>query len=476
LSEVRKVIVMLLPMSPLDSMFLLGESREHPMHVGGVQIFQPPEGADAQDVRALLDNALAEKDSGVAPALGRRARRTWTSLGQWGWETDSHLDLGHHVRHDALPEPGGEAQLWALCSRLHSAPLDRSRPLWETHLIEGLRDGRYAMYTKIHHAVADGVSAMSMLRRALSEDPDERGMRAPWQPPRPGSPAPSTDTAGPAVMTDLPTAAVRAARGAVGEAAGLVPALAGTLGRAAREQGGPLSLTAPRTMFNEPISGARQFAARSWQLERLRLVAKAADATINDVVLAMSAGALRSYLHWNGALPASPLIAMVPVSLREGDRGTHGGNGVGVLMCNLGTHLPDPAARLDTVRTCMREGKHALAAMSTAQILAMSALGAGPAGASMLFGHNRRLRPPFNLIISNVPGPRSPLYWNGARLDAVYPLSIPVDGQGLNITCTSNDDIISFGITGCRRTVPHLHTLTAHLGHELDALEHAVGL
>ncbi|PBC39122.1 wax ester/triacylglycerol synthase family O-acyltransferase [Rhodococcus sp. ACS1] len=467
---------MLLPMSPLDSMFLLGESREHPLHVGGVQIFQPPEGADARDMRALLDTALTDGDRGVAPQLGKRARRSWTSLGQWGWEMDSRLDLGHHVRHDALPEPGGEAQLWALCARLHSALLDRSRPLWETHLIEGLRDGRYAMYTKMHHAVADGVSAMSMLRRTLSEDPDERGMPAPWQPPHPRPAGPATDAVGTAGAADLPRAAVRTARGAVGELAGLVPALAGTLGRAARDQGGPLSLTAPRTIFNEPISGARQFAARSWPLERLRLVAKAADATINDVVLAMSAGALRSYLHWNGALPAQPLIAMVPVSLRDEQQGSHGGNGIGVLMYNLGTHLPDPAARLNTVRTCMREGKQALAAMSTAQILAMSALGAAPAGASMLFGHHPRLRPPFNLIISNVPGPRRPLYWNGARLDAVYPLSIPVDGQGLNITCTSNDDIISFGITGCRRTVPHLHTLTAHLGHELDALEHAVGL
>ncbi|WP_172651025.1 WS/DGAT/MGAT family O-acyltransferase [Rhodococcus opacus] len=467
---------MLFPMSPLDSMFLLGESPEHPMHVGGVQIFQPPEGADARDVLALFDTALTDGDRDVAPMLGKRARRSWTSLGQWGWEVDARLDLGHHVRHDALPEPGGEAQLWALCSRLHSALLDRSRPLWETHLIEGLRDGRYAMYTKIHHAVADGVSAMNMLRRTLSEDSDERDTRAPWQPPHPRPPAPATGIVGAAGVIDLPRAAVRAAGGAVGEVVGLVPALAGTLGRAVHEQGGPLSLTAPRTMFNEPISGARQFAARSWPLERLRLVAKAADATINDVVLAMSAGALRSYLHWNGALPAQPLIAMVPVSLRDEHQGANGGNGVGVLMCNLGTHLPDPAARLNTVRTCMREGKQALAAMSTAQILAMSALGAGPAGASMLFGHNRRLRPPFNLIISNVPRPRRALYWNRARLDAVYPLSIPVDGQGLNITCTSNDDIISFGIIGCRRTVPHLHTLTAHLGHELDALEHAVGL
>ncbi|WAM12022.1 WS/DGAT/MGAT family O-acyltransferase [Rhodococcus sp. JS3073] len=467
---------MLLPMSPLDSMFLLGESREHPMHVGDVQIFQPPEGADARDMRALLDAALTDTDQDVASRLARRARRSWTSLGQWGWESDTRIDLGHHVRHDALPEPGEEAQLLALCSRLHSTPLDRSRPLWEIHLIEGLRDGRYATYTKIHHAVADGVSAMTMLRRALSEDPDERGMRASWQHSRPRHPGPPVDAV---EAVDLPRAVIHAARSTVGEFAGLVPALARTLTRAAREQGGPLSLAAPKTMFNVPISGSRQFAAQSWPLERLRLVAKLADATINDVVLAMSAGALRSYLLEQDALPAEPLVAMVPVSLRDEKQaatGERGGNDVGVLMCNLGTHLPEPADRLDTVRTCMREGKQAMAAMSGAQILAMNALGAGPAGASIVFGHNSRLRPPFNLIISNVPGPRHPLYWNGARLDGLYPLSIPVDGQGLNITCTSNDDTISFGITGCRRAVPQLHTLTTHLGDALRALEHAAGI
>ncbi|AHK35830.1 Putative diacylglycerol O-acyltransferase (plasmid) [Rhodococcus opacus PD630] len=149
-------------------------------------------------------------------------------------------------------------------------------------------------------------------------------------------------------------------------------------------------------------------------LERLRLVAKSADATINNMVLAMSAGALRTYLAERDALPATPLIALVQVSLRDSDRRNDGGNDVGVLMCNLGTHLSDPAARFDTVRACMCEGKQALSAMSGAQVLAMSTLGAGPDVASMLLGHNARVRPPFDLIISDVPGPRNPRYWNSA--------------------------------------------------------------
>ena len=461
-----------LPMSPLDSMFLLGESREHPMHVGGVEIFQLPEGADTYDMRAMLDRALADGDGIVTPRLAKRAHRSFSTLGQWSWETVDDIDLGHHIRHDALPAPGGEAELMALCSRLHGSLLDRSRPLWEMHLIEGLSDGRFAVYTKIHHAVADGVTAMKMLRNALSENSEDRDVPAPWQP---RGPRPQRTPSKGFSLSGLAGSTFRAARDTVGEVAGLVPALAGTVSRAFRDQGGPLALSAPKTPFNVPITGARQFAAQSWPLERLRLVAKLSDTTINDVVLAMSSGALRSYLEDQNALPAEPLIAMVPVSLKS-QREASNGNNIGVLMCNLGTHLPDPADRLDTIRTSMREGKEAYETMSATQILAMSALGAAPIGASMLFGHNSRVRPPFNLIISNVPGPSSPLYWNGARLDAIYPLSVPVDGQGLNITCTSNDDIISFGVTGCRSAVPDLKSIPARLGHELRALERAVGI
>ncbi|MDP9091866.1 MAG: wax ester/triacylglycerol synthase family O-acyltransferase [Actinomycetota bacterium] len=456
---------MLLPMSPTDAIFLLGESREHPMQVGSLQLFQPPEGMDALDVRTMLDQAIAADE--VAPLFRKRARRSITSLGQWGWEQDEEFDLEHHVRRNALPQPGRVLELLALCSRLHSSLLDRHRPLWEMHLIEGLNDGRYAIYTKAHHAMMDGVSALRLLSRMLTDDPELRDMPAPWAPRlRARSNAAEAGSVNP----------VRSVVEALGEAAGLVPALVKTLTRGLSEQSGAMSLSAPKTMLNVPITGARRFAAQSWPIERIRQVGKAAEATVNDVVLAMCSGALRSYLLSLDALPDSPLIAMVPVSLHGEDGGEEGGNAVGVVMCNLGTHLDDAARRLETVHASMVEGKQSLNGMSQMQILLMSALGVSPLVILPALRLSGIVRPPFNLVISNVPGPRKPMYWNGARLDGLYPLSIPLDGQALNITCTSYSDEIAFGLTGCRRTVPHLQRLLGDLDDELIALEQAVGI
>jgi diacylglycerol O-acyltransferase len=233
--------------------------------------------------------------------------------------------------------------------------------------------------------------------------------------------------------------------------------------------------------LNVPITGARRFAAQSWPLDRVKRVAKAGEATVNDVVLAMCSGALRAYLDSLGALPAEPLIAMVPVSLRGDevatpDGGDGGGNHVGAVMCNLGTELDDPADRLRTVHHSMIDGKESLRGMTPLQILAMTALGMSPLVILPALRLNGIVRPPFNLVISNVPGPRQPLYWNGARLDGLYPLSILLDGQALNITCTSYADEIAFGLTGCPRTLPHVQRLLTYLDEELAALESAVGI
>ncbi|WP_342661205.1 Putative diacylglycerol O-acyltransferase [Rhodococcus ruber] len=460
---------MRLPMAPTDSMFLLGESREHPMHVGGLILLQPPPGGDARTLRTLFDAALARDD--VASLWRRRAVRSLTTFGMWAWEDDPHFDLEYHVRRDALPQPGGNAELRALVSRLHSTLLDRSRPLWEMHLIEGLADGRYAIYTKIHHALADGVGAMRLLHRALSADPDRTDMPTPW------SPFPSPDPVHSAVGTalDLPGVTVRAVRGVIGETVGMVPAVVGTVDRALRGRGGAMSLAAPRTMFNVSIAGGRRFAAHDWSLVRLRRVAEAARATVNDVVLAMSAGALRAYLLEHEALPDDSLVAMVPVSLRR-EKTTEGGNDVGVLMCPLATHLDDSAARLLAVRDAMVDGKQSLRGRSQTALLTVSALGMAPLAVGVLTGNRAVVRPPFNVIVSNVPGPTEPLYWNGARVDALYPLSVPVDGQALNITCTSTDDRIAFGLTSCSRSVPRLDRLLGHLDDELTALERAFGV
>jgi diacylglycerol O-acyltransferase / wax synthase len=239
-----------------------------------------------------------------------------------------------------------------------------------------------------------------------------------------------------------------------------------------------LSLNAPRSMFNVGITGARRFAGQSWPMQRVKRVGKAADATVNDVVLAMCSGALRQYMAAVDEIPTSSLIAMVPVSLHSSDTidPDGGGNAVGAVMCRLGTDLDDAGERLQTVHRSMEDGKAAMRTMTPNQILAMSALGLSPLALWPALRLTEHVRPPFNLIISNVPGPRQPLYWNGARLDGLYPLSIPLDGQALNITCTTYDREIAFGLTGCRRSVPHLQRMLTYLDQELDALEQAVGV
>jgi diacylglycerol O-acyltransferase len=247
--------------------------------------------------------------------------------------------------------------------------------------------------------------------------------------------------------------------------------------RGLNEQGGSMSFSAPKTMLNVPITGSRRFAAQSWPMERIRQVGKAGEATINDVVLALCSGALRAYMQSLDALPEQPLIAMVPVSLHtENTSSDGGGNAVGAVLCNLGTDLDDAGLRLRAVHESMIDGKESLKGLTPVQILAMSAIGMSPLVLLSALRLNGVVRPPFNLVISNVPGPRKPMYWNGARLDGLYPLSIPLDGQALNITCTSYSDQIAFGLTGCRRSVPHLQRLLGYLDDELGALERAVGV
>lgn len=449
-------------MSPTDSLFLYAEAATRPINVGALGILTPPEGTDSRDVRELFGGALIRHQ--VAPLWRRRPHRSLTSLGQWCWRTDADVDLEYHVRYDALPRPAGMAELCELVSQLHSERLDHSRPLWQFHLIEGLSHGRFAVYMKAHPALADGVSVMRLLQRTISADPDRRGMPAMWEVSAQDAPAGSG-----------PLRAARSLVGAAGDLAGMPAALADTAWRALRGRSGPLTLAAPHTPLNVPISDARSFAGRTFPIERLRLVAKHTEATLNDVVLAMCAGALRRYLLSRNALPTVPLMAMVPVSLRDDDSvavtGEVPGNKVGTLMCSLGTHLADPAQRLAAVQASMREGKAAFAGRSQLQMLAMSALGIAPLALTMTLGGKPALLRPPNVMISNVRGPTSPLYWNGARFEALYPLSVPVDGQTLNITCTSTNDQMVFGLTACRRAVPAIGTLADFLGRELELLD-----
>ncbi|HET8561305.1 MAG TPA: wax ester/triacylglycerol synthase family O-acyltransferase [Marmoricola sp.] len=461
---------------PPSLAFLLAENRNQPMHVAGLQLFETPEGATPEYARELFESALAVEE--IAPLFLRRPRRSLGTLGQWVWTEDRQFDIEHHVRHNALPQPGRVRELLELVSRLHSTMLARERPLWECHIIEGLADGRLAMYTKLHHALVDGVSAMRLMQSVLSTDPDERDMAlyfaasASRRPRRTREPAETG-------LAEVPVEAVRTALGVAADAAGLPGALVRTLAHGVRNETSAVSLHAPRTMFNVPITGSRRFAAQHWPLERLRAVKDASGTTLNDVVLAMCSGAIRSYLLEQGALPDASLVSMVPVGLNAKQShiaSAEGGNAVGAVMVRLGTDLADPADRLSGIHDSMTTGKHALASMTPLQILAMTAIGMAPAVVLPALRLQGIARPPFNLIISNVPGPRKPQYLNGARLVGTYPVSIPIQGMALNITCNSYAEDMAFGLTGCRRSVPHLQRLLTHLDDELAALEKATGV
>ncbi len=465
------------PIDPTSTAFLLAENRNMPMHVGGLQLFRKPEGAGKDYVREMV-RGMRDVDE-VAPLFLKHPHRSARTAGQLVWKPDDQFDIEHHVRHSALPKPGRVRELLELCSRLHSTRLAWERPLWEATVIEGLRDGRVAMYTKTHHALVDGVSAMRLVASVLSTDPDKRGMPAPWGVLPERSKAARERDEAERRLEDVPLSALRSALGITAEAAGLPGALLRTLGKSVRNETSPLSLYAPRTMFNQKITGSRRFAAQDWPIERLRAIGRATGTTINDVVIAMCSGALRTYLLEQDVLPGQSLVAMVPVGLKAKEShlaSAEGGNAVGAVMVQMGTERADPADRLHAVHRSMVDGKRALSSMTPTQILAMSALGQAPAILTPLLRMQGIVRPPYNVIISNVPGPRTTHYWNGAQLLGVYPLSIPINGMALNITCSSYDGLICFGLTGCRRTVPHLQRLLTHLDDELKDLEKAAGV
>ncbi|OBK95953.1 wax ester/triacylglycerol synthase family O-acyltransferase [Mycobacterium sp. 1165178.9] len=445
---------------PTDAIFLLGESREHPMHVGGLQLFEPPPGAGRGFVRELYKSLADQRD--FQPTFRKHPASFVGGIANLGWSYDDAVDIDYHVRRSALPSPKRVRELLELTSRWHSSLLDRHRPLWETHIVEGLKDGRFAIYTKVHHALIDGVSAQKLMQRALTTDPEDHEIRAPWTLRKPKR---KSSTSSP--LSSLARTA--------GSLAALAPSTLGLVRAALFEQQLTLPFAAPKTMLNVKIGGARRCAAQSWSLDRIKNVKKAAGVTVNDVVLAMCSGALRYYLLEQDALPDTPLIAMVPVSLRTEEEADAGGNLVGAILCNLATDAEDPAQRLLTISDSMRSNKKVFSQLPRFQALALSAVNTSALALAAVPGWVSSTSPPFNIIISNVPGPTQPIYYGGARLDGNYPLSIALDGQALNITLASNAGNLDFGLVGCRRSVPHLQRLLAHLESSLKDLERAVG-
>lgn len=446
------------PMSLQDSMFMVLEGRQQPMHVAALHIYTPPAGAGEDHVQQIFQgwrkHVKAGKPFNQRPVL---------SMGQWNWETDADFDVDYHLSHLALPRPGRIRELLMLVSRLHGALMDRSRPLWEAYLIEGLADGRFALYVKLHHALVDGVTGMQLVTSSLSENPGES--KAPLWAARHSQTAPAWPAKS---LAEKVVDAVQTGRNII---PGLGSGLLDLLRPADPDDARALPYQAPPSPLNVAISGSRRFVAQSYSLNRMRQIGKATGATINDVTLAVCAGALRRYLTARDSLPAKPLIAMVPVSL-HGETGK-GGNQVAIILANLATHVADPLDRLQRIVASTAAGKERLSSMARVEKIAHSAMMLSPMLPGMMTGRAGK-RPAFNLVISNVPGPAGTLYLNGARLDEAYPVSIPVDFLALNITVSGCGDSLGFGFTACRRAVPALQRMVDYLDESFAELESAL--
>lgn len=435
------------------------------MHVGGLLQFSPPEKGGRDVLRRIRDELGAS--TVVQPPWNQKLRHPdlLTSPLQ-AWVTDDRLDVDYHVRRSSLAAPGDERELGVLVSRLHGTSLDFHRPPWEAHLIEGLEGGRIALYVKVHHSLVDGYTGMRLLTRALSGDPDDSDTPMFFSRPQEGRPRVDHEDA-PPVLESL----FRAMRDQIGATKDLGRALM-NVARARRSHDGSLvsPLQAPKSILNQKITRARRFATQQYSVDRLKAIARARGGTLNDVIVALCAAALRRFLAEQDALPEKPLTVMIPINVRPKDD-PGGGNAVGAILASLATDVADPLERLHAIVASTKRAKEQLQGMSRNAILQYSALLMAPLLLSSVPGSAGRLRPAFNLVVSNVPGPDRTLYFRGWRLDAAYPLSIPFNGYALNITVESYAGTLGLGFIGCREAVPHLQRLAVYTGEALAELE-----
>lgn len=454
----RRAIV---PLTGLDGVFLDLETPATPMHVGSVHLFAKPRGRQADFYGAV--KRLLAGGTRVAPVLGRRLAEVPLHLAHPVWVEGEEIDLDFHVRRVQVPAPGTQAALEDCVAELHSQLMDRSRPLWTIYVLEGLEDGRRAYYFKIHHAVLDGAAGVALAAALFDASPSARRpahRTSPGSGDRPGWLA----AAGAAFSHDaaqyvrlvryLPTA-VRALAGIVSPAASAGSQLLGNLA------------FGPRTPLNVTVTAERRFAVGSLPLDEFKAIGARFDATINDVVLAVCGGTLRRYLARHGGLPRAPLIATMPISLREpGD--THFGTAATLSLVNLATHIADPVRRLRAVRAAAGATKSLARSARSLLPTDFPSIGVPWIVSSMaaLYGrsHIADVIPPIaNVVISNVPGPQVPLYTAGARMEAYWPVSIVEHGLGLNITVLSYTGTLAFGFTAARAAVADARELASDL-------------
>ena len=455
--------------TPLDSIFLMGETNETLMHVASMLHFTLPPDAGPQ----FLPDFVADLRAAPVEAPWNLRLQTRMLMRQpvHRWVPDEEFDIDYHVRHSALPSPGGERELGVLVSRLHSNPLDFRRPPWELHVIEGLQGNRFAAYIKIHHSLVDGFTGMRLLERGLASSPDARdhpfffSLTRPKRPPRQADP-----------VGDFSTI-LRGLASSVGTTPSVAKALVETeLGRGQKATRAVTSYQAPSSILNSRVGRARRFATQQYELDRLRAVARARGATLNDVLMAICAGGLRRFLADMQKLPPRPLIAFIPVNVRPKES-QGGGNAVGATLVSLATDIDDPLARLAAITASSRAAKARMRGMNADAVMAYSALLLAPAALQVVKAMSGLPLPvptTLNVCISNVPGPKDVLYWRGARLEATYPVSIPGHSMALNITAHSYAGHLDIGFVGDREALPHLQRLAVHTGEALDELEAAV--
>lgn len=465
-------------LSGIDASFLYLETPETPMHVAGLTYFQLPEGFEGsfyQHFRRFFEGRLH-----TIPIFAKRLAPSLYDLDHPGWVDADDLDLDYHLRETTLPAPGTEAQLEEVIGRLHANTLDRSRPLWQFYVISGLENGQGVLYSKVHHAAIDGGAGMAINKALYDVTPTPREVAPP--PPRPAAakPAPSSPTAVDPlkgisdIMGNMMRQQVRmwqAAPDIVNAMTNAFLAKPGETPKALTTLQSLVSqlptLNAPRTPFNATITRERSYAARTISLSDAKAIGKASGAKLNDVVMAICAGALRRYLQEKSQLPDKPLIAGVPISLREpGD--TRQNNQVSGMLCQIATDIADPAERLRAIVKSSSESKQIAGTFRDAVPQDFAFVGAPILLQLVMLVYGRsgladRLPMPMNVTISNVPGPPMPLYCAGARVTALHPVSIPAHGAALNITVQSYMDALNFGLTADRRAVPDVALLGDYL-------------
>ena len=446
--------------SLVEQLFFLIEKQKQPMHVGGLFLFDIPASATSDFVANLVRQMRKSDTLPTYPFNQVLHNSTF-------WKTAENFDIHYHFHHTVLPKPHSLKALFAYVSDVHANRLDKAYPLWECHIIEGIEaeisessPKRFALYFKIHHALVDGVAAMRIVEKSLSSSPTEEMLLPPWA-------LLSRDQQ----YLEHVTPKKRTFGTLMKQQIGTIKPVLGELKNSLKEREDPdhvSTLQAPATPLNQRITNSRAFFARTYALSRFQKIAQQLKVSLNDVALAVCSGALRSYLLQLGQLPTEPLIAFVPVSLRRDDSAS--GNQASLILCNLATEMTDPIERINTIHASMSKGKDRFGRMQQAEVINYSAISYAWEGVNLLTNAYPK-KQAFNILISNVPGPKEPLYWNGAKLSALFPASVIFDGQALNITFSSYEDNLHFGIIGCDKTLPNLAGLAELLSAELARLE-----